>query len=177
LANEVQTSEKLYASFQLEVKNKGGHSSVPSKDNAIYHLAEGLVRLSKYDFPVDLTETTRAYFGKMATLESGPRAADMKAISGATPDQKALARLSASPRENALLRTTCVATMAEAGHAENALPQTARATVNCRIMPGESPQAVQKTLVKVLADDQIAVTPMADFGTSPASALQERLFN
>ncbi len=158
LRNTVQTSEKVSISFHLEVKNPGGHSSVPSKNNAIYHLAQGLVRLSQFDFPFALNDTTRAFFQRSATLEEGQLAADMKAITQDNPDPAALARMSALPGYNALMRTTCVATMLEGGHAPNALPQTARATVNCRILPGEPVEGVRKTLMRVVADDQISVT-------------------
>lgn len=163
----IQTSEKLFQSYWLEVTNKGGHSSQPTKDNAIYHLADGLARLEKFDFPVHLNDTTRAYFEKLSTMpQPGSDAADMKALLGATPDAEAAARLSARPAYNAQLRTTCVATRLEGGHADNALPQLARAMVNCRIVPGETPDEVRVTLIRVLGDRQISVT--AD-GTDTAS--------
>ncbi|CAN5246681.1 M20/M25/M40 family metallo-hydrolase [soil metagenome] len=173
LLNAVQASEKVYQSFLLEVKNKGGHSSLPLKDNAIYHLVAGLDRLAKFDFPVNLNEVTRAYFTRMSAIEAGPHSADMKAVAQATPDAVAAKRLAdASPYYDALMRTTCVATRLDAGHADNALPQTARATVNCRILPQEISGQVQQTLVKVLADDQITVTPIAVSKPSPPSPLQ-----
>ena len=163
----IQTSEKLFQSYWLEVTNKGGHSSQPSKDNAIYHLADGLARLEKFDFPVHLNDTTRAYFEKLSTMpQPGSDAVDMKALLGATPDAEAAARLSARPAYNAQLRTTCVATRLEGGHADNALPQLARAMVNCRIVPGETPDEVRVTLIRVLSDRQISVTPD---GTDTAS--------
>jgi acetylornithine deacetylase/succinyl-diaminopimelate desuccinylase-like protein len=155
----VQTSEKLYQSYWLEVINKGGHSSQPTKDNAIYHLADGLARLEKFEFPVHLNDTTRAYFERLSHMpQAGADAADMKALLGPTPDAEAAARLSARPAYNAQLRTTCVATRLEGGHADNALPQLARAMVNCRIVPGETPDEVRVTLIRVLADRQISVT-------------------
>ncbi len=171
LFNGVQASEKVYQSFLLEVKNKGGHSSLPSKDNAIYRLAAGLERLSKFDFPVNLNEVTRGYFQKMATIETGQSAADMKAVAGATGDAEAVKRLSDSPYYNALMRTTCVATKLEGGHAENALPQTARATINCRILPQENAKDIHRKLIEVLADDQIAVTFIKEPKPSPPSPL------
>jgi acetylornithine deacetylase/succinyl-diaminopimelate desuccinylase-like protein len=175
--NAVQTSEKVYLSFALEVKNKGGHSSLPTKDNAIYRLAEGLARLARFDFPVRLNDTTRAFFARMASGESGRTAADMRAVAGGTPDASAAARLSAaSPYYNALLRTTCVATQLQAGHAENALPQTARATVNCRLLPEDTAEEVGRTLVRVLDDPQIAVSQIAPAKPSPASPLTPELF-
>lgn len=173
--NDVQTSEKVYLSYRLEVKNPGGHSSLPSKDNAIYRLAEGLVRLGKFDFPLKLNETTRTYFQRMSEVEAGQIAADMKAVTLPDPDASAVARLSATPDNNAQLRTTCVATRLEAGHADNALPQTARALVNCRILPGEPVDEVQKTLVKVLADEQISITPVKEPTSSPPSPLNREI--
>ncbi|HEV7502211.1 MAG TPA: M20/M25/M40 family metallo-hydrolase, partial [Vicinamibacteria bacterium] len=172
VANGIQASEKVFQSFRLEVTNPGGHSSLPRKDNAIYRLAAGLGRLAAYDFPVQLGEVTRAYFDRMATLTTGPEAADMKAALRTPPDTDAVARLSQKPFENALMRTTCVATRLEGGHAENALPQMARAIVNCRILPGEPAAEVQATLVRVLADDGISVTALAPAKPSPPSPLQ-----
>ena len=169
LFNGVQASEKFSRNFTLEVKNRGGHSSLPVKDNAIYTLAEGLARLSRFDFPVNLNEVTRAYFDRMASVETGQTAADMRALvksNGA--DAGAAARLSGTALYNSMMRTTCVATRAEAGHANNALPQTARANVNCRVLPQESPTDVQAALVRVLADPKISVTMVV-----PARAREE----
>ncbi len=153
----VDASEKLYSDFQLKVTNPGGHSSLPVPDNAIYHLAEGLVRLEHFQFPFELNPVTRAYFERMATVERGQRASDMKAILETPPDPRAIQRLSADPMLNATMRTTCVATRLDAGHANNALPQTARANINCRILPGHSREEIRQTLIKVLADPRIAV--------------------
>ena len=176
LFNGVQASEKVYQSFQLEVKNKGGHSSLPPKDNAIYQLAAGLERLSKFDFPVNLNEVTRGYFQKMAAIESGETSADMKIVSAInTPDAEAVKRLAVSPYYNALMRTTCVATKLEGGHAENALPQTARATVNCRILPQENASDIHRKLIEVLADNQIAVTFIKEPKPSPPSPLTDEI--
>ncbi len=137
LLNGIQPSEKVYQSFRLEVRNAGGHSSRPVKDNAIYHLAEGLTRLAKYQFPIHLNEVTEGYFQRMS-----------------------------------LLRTTCVATRLEGGHADNALPQTARAIVNCRLLPGESPAEVRSTLIRVLEDSRISVTPIGDATASNPSPMR-----
>jgi acetylornithine deacetylase/succinyl-diaminopimelate desuccinylase-like protein len=182
LFNGVQASEKVYQSFLLEVKDKGGHSSLPSKDNAIYRLAAGLDRLARLDFPVNLNEVTRAYFGRMASVESGQVATDMKAVAEAGQGEEAarakgdaVARLSASPYYNALMRTTCVATRLEAGHAENALPQTARATVNCRILPQESAEGTRRALIEALGDDKIAVSPIKEAKPSPPSPLKSEM--
>ena len=154
--NGVGASEKVYVSFRLETKNKGGHSSVPRPDNAIYELAEGLTRLEKFQFPVELNDVTRAYFERMSKLEEGQTAADMAAVAKGNGD--AAARLSQTAVYNALMRTTCVATRLEGGHADNALPQMARATVNCRVLPGDSADAVRDTIISVLNDPGIEVT-------------------
>jgi acetylornithine deacetylase/succinyl-diaminopimelate desuccinylase-like protein len=173
IRNSVQTSEKVSSTYQLEVTSRGGHSAVPRKENAIYRLAEGLLRLSKFAFPVKLNETTRAYFERTAELESDQTAADIRSVLSARPDPASLSlmRLAANPAYNAQLRTTCVATMLEGGHAYNALPQLARATVNCRILPGDSPDEVKATLVQVLADDRIVVRQIGEPVLSASSAL------
>ncbi len=177
IRNSVQTSEKVAVSYLLEVRNRGGHSSVPIKDNAIYRLAEGLVRLSKFSFPINLNETTRAYFERTAQFESEQTASDIRSVLSDKPDPAAMSfvRLAANPAYNAQLRTTCVATMLEGGHAVNALPQLATAKVNCRIMPGESVDGVKATLERVLADDQIKVTQMGQAVLSAPSALHEEI--
>jgi acetylornithine deacetylase/succinyl-diaminopimelate desuccinylase-like protein len=173
LLASIQTSEKIYADFQLQVRNKGGHSSLPVPDNAIYHLANGLVRLSKYAFPVQLNETTRAFFERMAIIDHGPLSKEMEGAAKNPPDRVAIGLLSASRYYNALLRTTCVATRLDAGHANNALPQDARAIVNCRILPGGTQEETEKTLVRILDDAQIKVTPAAPPHDSPASPLRK----
>jgi acetylornithine deacetylase/succinyl-diaminopimelate desuccinylase-like protein len=175
IRNSLQTMEKVYLNYRLEVLNKGGHSSVPSTDNAIYHLAEGLALLGKFSFPVNLNATTRAYFARTAELERPQTAADIRSVLSASSDPGALARLSANPAYNALLRTTCVATMLEGGHAENALPQTARALVNCRIMPGEKFDDIKAALIRVLADDQIAVKQVDDAKPSDPAVIDQEL--
>ena len=174
LTNEVQASEKVYQDFRLEVTNPGGHSSLPIKDNAIYHLSAGLARLSAYEFPVELNEVTRGYFERSATVQADPKmAADMRAVARPTPDLAAAARLSASlPYYNAQMRTTCVATRLQGGHANNALPQMASANVNCRILPGVSPAAVKDKLVEVLADPKITVAFVGDANPSKPSPLR-----
>ena len=173
IRNSVQTSEKVSSTYQLEVTSRGGHSALPRKENAIYRLAEGLLRLSKFAFPVKLNETTRAYFERTGELESDQTAADIRSVLSARPDPASLSlmRLAANPAYNAQLRTTCVATMLEGGHAYNALPQLARATVNCRILPGDSPDEVKATLVQVLADDRIVVRQIGEPVLSASSAL------
>ncbi len=174
MTNEVQASEKVYDDFQLEVTNPGGHSSMPIKDNAIYHLSAALSRLAAYDFPVELNEVTRTYFQRSAGVEADPKiAADMRAVAGATPDPAAAARLSkVSAYYNAMMRTTCVATRLEGGHANNALPQLARAIVNCRLLPGVAPDAARQKLIDILADPKITVTSITEVKPSPASPLR-----
>lgn len=154
----LQASEKVYVDYQFESLNPGGHSSVPSPDNAIYHLAGALERLKNFSFPVHMSEITRNYFAKSAELSTGQEAADMRAAAKEPPDAAAIARLSQNPYFNSLLHTTCVATMLSGGHAPNALPQTARANVNCRIFPGEEPEDVRKTLERVASDPKVSIT-------------------
>ncbi len=172
LFNSVQASEKVYQSFLLAVKGKGGHSSRPVKDNVIYTLANGLQKLSQFDFPVSLNEVTKLYFERGANYESGATAAAMKAIAANPADTNAAATLGNQAAYNATLRTTCVATMLEGGHAENALPQTARAKVNCRILPTETADAIRQTLIKTVNDERISITPIKEPKPSPPSPLR-----
>ncbi len=170
----MQAGEKTYTTFHLETKNPGGHSSLPLRENAIYDLAEALTRIAKLDFPVRLTELTREYFLRSAKLETGQTAADMAAVAHTPPDLEAAERLSAqSPYYNAMLRTTCVATMLEAGHAENALPQTARATINCRVIPEESSASVKAALAKAIANLKVTVTQVTPDRPNPISPLRK----
>jgi acetylornithine deacetylase/succinyl-diaminopimelate desuccinylase-like protein len=154
----IQASEKVYLDFQFESLNPGGHSSVPSPDNAIYHLAGALARLQSFSFPVKINEITRSYFERNAALATGQVSTDLKAVAKQPPDSAAVHRLSESPYYNSLLHTTCVATLLSGGHAPNALPQTARANVNCRIFPGEDPQEILHTLEGVANDPKVKVT-------------------
>jgi acetylornithine deacetylase/succinyl-diaminopimelate desuccinylase-like protein len=172
----VEASEKLFSTYKLEVKNSGGHSSMPVPENAIYRLAEALVKLSKYQFPVALNEVTRAFFERESHIEKGDVAAEMTAVLKNPPDPAAVKQLSKSAYYNAQLRTTCVATMLQAGHAENALPQTATATVNCRLLPGETTDHVLKTIVNVVADPKISVVHASERFSSPASPLRPDVF-
>jgi len=171
LANDVQASEKVFQSFTLEVANRGGHSSLPRKDNAIYQLAAALSRVAAFDFPLKLNEVTQAFFERTAQLEDPEVGAAMRGVLKNPPDAASVRRLAATPGYNARLRTTCVATMLDGGHAENALPQRARATVNCRILPGEPPDEVLATLKRVVADPEISITPIAPAKPSPPSPL------
>ncbi|HYL84675.1 MAG TPA: M20/M25/M40 family metallo-hydrolase [Candidatus Angelobacter sp.] len=171
LSNDLQVSEKYVMNFRFEVRNKGGHSSLPVADNAIYHLAGALERLSHYAFPLKINEVTAAYFKQMANLESGSRKEDLaKAAEGS---QEAMSRVAAAtPAWNATLRTTCVATLLEGGHAVNALPQLAAATVNCRVLPEDSIDYVKGELQKVVADDQVTVKLLGEPHPGPASAMR-----
>lgn len=157
ISADVDASEKLYADYQLIATNPGGHSSLPTPDNAIYHIADALQRLQSYQFPFELNAITRAYFEKLATLEPAQTAADIRAMLATPPDAGAIARLSQSPEWNSTLHTTCVATRLEAGHANNALPQMAQANVNCRILPGHSREEVRAELVSIFADPKVTV--------------------
>jgi len=171
VANDIQVSEKYVIDFRLEVRNKGGHSSVPVPDNAIYHLAAALERLSKFAFPLKTNEVTRAYFGQMAKLETGSMRDDLAKVADGSPD--AMERVaSASPTWNATLRTTCVATQLEGGHARNALPQLAAANVNCRVLPEDSADYVQSTLERVFADEQVKLKIAGETVKGPASPLR-----
>ena len=159
-------AEKLYSDYQLIVTNRGGHSSVPREDNAIYQLARGLTRLARFQFPFELNGVNRGYFEQMAqSVAKGQEADDMRGILRTPPDAQALARLSRDPDSYSMTRTTCVATRLAGGHANNALPQRAEAVVNCRIFPGHSKEEIRQTLVKVLNDPQITVRYIADNGS------------
>jgi acetylornithine deacetylase/succinyl-diaminopimelate desuccinylase-like protein len=167
----VQLAEKVYQTYRLEVKDPGGHSALPRRDNPIYRLAQGLGRLAKFDFPVSLNAVTRTYFERVVATEDRDIATALTALLAGRTDAAELAPLSANATYNAQIRTTCVATMLDAGHAENALPQTARATVNCRIMPDEPVADVEKTLVQVIDDPRIAVIPVGKPVLSPPSPI------
>ena len=170
----IQTSEKIYLDYTLEVQNKGGHSSLPVKENAIYRLSEALTRLAKLEFPIRLNETTRAYFERNALQETGQIKNDMLAMAKMPADAAAANRLAeVSPIYNSMLRTTCVATTLHAGHASNALPQTAQANVNCRMLPDDSPENVFATLKAAIADPQVTITCTYSSTQSPFSPLRK----
>ena len=172
LANHIQVSEKIFQSYRLEVTNTGGHSSLPVKDNAIWHLAGGLSRLADFDFPVNLDDVNRQFFEWVATRVGGSLGDDIRAVVRGERNPDVVARVAAmGPVINSRLRTTCVPTRLEGGHADNALPQTARAVVNCRVLPNETEEDVRQTLIRVVANDKIKVTPTNRFFPSPASPL------
>jgi acetylornithine deacetylase/succinyl-diaminopimelate desuccinylase-like protein len=175
--HNVQAAEKVYYDFTFEVRNKGGHSSRPVRDNAIYHLANALARLERYDFPVMLNEVARAYFERLAQAETGQTATDMRAVAKNPRDSAAVRRLSASPVYNSMLRTTCVATQLTGGHAPNALPQLARANVNCRVLPDHDVKDVQATLVRLAGDTAVHVSPAPEPRGGPASPLSDEVLH
>jgi acetylornithine deacetylase/succinyl-diaminopimelate desuccinylase-like protein len=172
VAFSVQTAEKVYQTYHLEATSPGGHSSVPMPGNAIYRLSAGLLRLSRFEFPLGLNETTRAYLERAARRQPPAIARDMRAA--AAGDTAAARRLSAAePLYNALLHTTCVATRLAAGHADNALPQSAVATVNCRVLPGAPLRGIEAQLERVVADTGIHVTAVERSAPpGPASPLR-----
>jgi acetylornithine deacetylase/succinyl-diaminopimelate desuccinylase-like protein len=163
----VETSEKLYATYEFATANRGGHSSLPRPDNAIYEMTAALQKLAQFTFPVRLTATTRAYFAAVARLRSGQESADMRAVSGAAPNLEAASRLSLDPQWNALLHTTCVATMMQGGQGESALPNRAHATVQCRLLPGDTPEQILATLQHVVADPKVTITVDGPIDPSP----------
>jgi acetylornithine deacetylase/succinyl-diaminopimelate desuccinylase-like protein len=175
---EVQASEKIYADYQLEASDVGGHSSLVRPENPIYALAAALTRIGDHQFPLHVNDVTRMFFERSAATESGQTAIDMRAVAALPPDPAAAARLSREPVYNAQLRTTCVATKVEAGHANNALPQLARAVVNCRILPGRSGADVE-AVIRRLAGDKVKVTviepPIASPPSTPAPSLLSRI--
>ena len=156
----VQAGEKASQNYLLEVRNPGGHSSRPVKDNAIYHLAAGMTRLSAYEFPIRLNDATREYFTRMADIKGGELGTAMRALVKDPTDASAVAIVTADPTYNAMLRTTCVATTLDGGHATNALPQRARANVNCRIYPDQTFEDVRQDLERAIADPAVKVTTL-----------------
>jgi acetylornithine deacetylase/succinyl-diaminopimelate desuccinylase-like protein len=168
LLHAVQAAEKTYADFELVVRDKGGHSSRPTPENAIYRLAAALGRVERLVFPVELNDVTRAYLERAARVETGATAADMAALARDPGDAAAAARLAEHPSYNAVLRTTCTATRVEAGHANNALPQLARAIVNCRILPGHPADEVKARLAEAAADPRVEIAQIDIDFSAPA---------
>jgi acetylornithine deacetylase/succinyl-diaminopimelate desuccinylase-like protein len=177
LRNPVQTSEKIYATYLLEVTGPGGHSSLPERSNTIYSLARGLDRLSQFTFPVRLTETTRGFFDRLGAQIGGETGRDLQAVAAGRADSAAVARVSETPMYNSSMRNTCVATMLLAGHAENALPQRAQATIQCRLLPGESPAAIRDTLARVVGDSAITVTIKGEPQGAPESPVNPQVMS
>jgi acetylornithine deacetylase/succinyl-diaminopimelate desuccinylase-like protein len=173
---EMDATEKLYSDYQLKATNPGGHSSLPVPDNAIYHITDALSKLERHRFPFELNDVTRAYFTEMSKTETGQKAVDMKAIVSMPPDEQAIARLSDDPLNNSLMHTTCVATRLDGGHANNALPQTARANVNCRILPGHSIEETRQTLIKIFDDPKVTVSSVGSDGEVQAESSPRKSF-
>lgn len=173
----IETSEKIFLTFRISATDKGGHSALPTPQNPIYRVAAALQRLAAFRFPVHLTETTRLYFSARAALESGQRQSDMRLLGAAATSEEVVDRLSEDVWLNALLRTTCTATMVDGGHAENALPQSARATLQCRVIPGESPESVEAALVSVISDPNIRIETITPATPSPESPLARGLIS
>ncbi|MGN6517320.1 MAG: M20/M25/M40 family metallo-hydrolase [Rhizomicrobium sp.] len=163
----IETVQKTYMTFKMETTNRGGHSSEPRPDNAIYQLANGLVKLSSYVFPYKTNATTRAYFATIAQTATGQRKTDLIALSKEPVDTAAAARLAKDTSLNAILHTTCVATMLKAGVQENALPSSADATIQCRVFPGESVEQVRSTLAKAAGDPGIKVSLLEPVQPAP----------
>ncbi len=176
ISNDVQVSEKYVINFHLEVRNKGGHSSVPVPDNAIYHLSDALAKLERFGFPLKLNDVTKAYFAQMAKIEKGPLTGDLTTVGQGTQGSilnDALKKVAAaSPVWNATLRTTCVATELQGGHAMNALPQLASATVNCRVLAEDSVEYVKSKLDEVFADQQVKVSVIGEVTKGPDSPMR-----
>ncbi len=162
---QLGASQKIYADYQLSVTNRGGHSSEPRADNAIYQLARALLHIDSYHFPFELNNITRAYYERVAAKEQPQRAAMIRGILKTPPDPAAVRQMSGLAPDNAIIRTNCVATRLAGGHANNALPQRAEAVVNCRILPGHSPEEVRQQLIKVIGDTGVAVRYIAFDGT------------
>jgi acetylornithine deacetylase/succinyl-diaminopimelate desuccinylase-like protein len=171
VSNNVQASEKKYLSFSFEATNPGGHSSLPRKKNAIYDLSQALLALQSYDFPVRLNEVTTAYFSRSADILGGEVGDAMRRVVADPHDSAAVAVLAPEPNYNARLRTTCVATMLQGGHAQNALPQSAVATVNCRLLPDDDPEDIGNRLQALAEPFGVKVTPMGAARPSPPSPL------
>ena len=171
---DVEATEKVYSDYQVTAVDRGGHSSIPRPDNAIYELTTALNKLAVYSFPFEMNEVTRTYFNNLAGQETGQSAEDMKAVLATPPNLAAAARLSAEPSFNSNFRTTCVATRLIAGHANNALPQTAQANVNCRIFPGHSPEEIRQVLIGVFGDPKLTVKYVSDAGVVSNTAPERK---
>jgi len=174
--NSVQATEKISTNFTLTAKNRGGHSSQPRPDNAIYQLSAGLVKLAQFNFPVQLNDVTRAFFTKTAAIETPEVGAAMRALVANPSDAKSAAIVSRDPRYNSMLRTTCVATMLTGGHAQNALPQTAEANVNCRMVPNVDPATVRTGIVNAIGDPGIEVSAAPAMSPTQPSPLMPAFF-
>ncbi|HKU99707.1 MAG TPA: M20/M25/M40 family metallo-hydrolase [Vineibacter sp.] len=172
----IQAGEKVYQDFSLETTHAGGHSSRPVKENAIYALSAALGKVGAFSFPVRFNDATRLYFTRMAEVTGGETGTAMKALLADPGDAKADAIVSRDPSWHSMLRTTCVATMIEGGHARNALPQRARANVNCRMFPGTSSEEVRQQLIRVVDDPKVSVSVAGrQSATVPAPPLSREI--
>jgi len=172
ISNNIQVSEKYVINYRFEVRNKGGHSSLPVPDNAIYHLSRALDRLAAFSFPLKVNDVTRAYFSAMSNIEKGSIRSDLAKV--AAGDSAAMARVAAATTAwNATLRTTCVATQLEGGHAKNALPQLAAANVNCRVQPDDRIDYVTATLNRIIGDTALKVIVDGTPQSGPASPMRD----
>ncbi len=176
IANSIQTAEKIFLSFTVTARNSGGHSSMPRRDNAIYELSEALLRIRDYEFPLIFNDVMRLGFERLAEISPGQLGEDLRALLAEPPDAEALKRLGNIPSINALLRTTAVATMLDGGHARNALPQTASAEINVRMMPGSDPADVLATLIDVVDNPDLEVTFNGGGRPSDPSPLTDEIF-
>jgi acetylornithine deacetylase/succinyl-diaminopimelate desuccinylase-like protein len=163
----METSEKLYATYEFSTANRGGHSSLPRPDNAIYQLTAAVQKLAAFTFPVRTTDTTRAYFTALANLRTSPQWPDFLAVAQPKPDPEAVARLSRDPEWNALLHSTCVATMIDGGQGESALPNRAHAVIQCRLLPGDTPEQTQATLNNLVGDPGVKIVMDGPIYPSP----------
>jgi acetylornithine deacetylase/succinyl-diaminopimelate desuccinylase-like protein len=173
----IQTSTKRYITYQLRAVGKSGHTAIPQPDNAIYKLAAALTRLATFRFPIEFDATTRAFLARTASTETGQTRADMIAASNPVPDMVAAERLTTNPERNAHLRTTCVATMLKAGTVENALADDAEATIQCRVLPQDTPEFVKASLVRAVADPAVSVTTTEPGQENPESPLRPQLLS
>jgi acetylornithine deacetylase/succinyl-diaminopimelate desuccinylase-like protein len=171
ISNNLQASEKVYLDLELTARGTAGHSSYPDPDNAVYHLAAALGRVAAHHHPVQLGEVARAFFERMSRIEQGPMADDMRALLAGTADAEAVARLGTNPQYHGMMRNTWTATRLDAGHSNNTIPQTARAIVNCRLLPGQSPEEIERLMREVVADERITVRQVAPAKPSPPSPL------
>ena len=167
LGQSVQVGEKTFATYRLETRNPGGHSSVPRPDNAIYQLARALTKLETHEFPVEFSDTTRTYFREAGAGRKDAVGAAMVALSANPANKAAEATVNTEPFLHSNLRTTCVATMLDGGHARNALAQRAGAYVNCRIFPGHPVEAIRSELAAIIGDPGVSVTVLAPLRPSP----------
>jgi acetylornithine deacetylase/succinyl-diaminopimelate desuccinylase-like protein len=158
VVENIQVGEKKAQNYRIEATNPGGHSSIPIRDNAIYELADAIAKIRDYEFPVKMTDTTRTYFAEVGKQRGDEMGKAMIALSQNPDDKAAEAIVSKDRSYHSMLRTTCVATLLDGGHAENALPQRAGANINCRIFPGETVEGTMATLVKVIDDPKMTVT-------------------